>query len=271
MNETNFDWDDLRLFLSVARQGGLAGAATETGKSAPTLGRRMLDLEKSLGHDLFHRHARGYSLTEEGERLLLTARTLEESLAPWLEDSERKTKRVKLSAGTWVSYYLSLHVGELIQSQTAVQFIAADHVLDIAHREAVVGVRNQRPTQHHLAARRIGKIEFAVYGSSKKVSSWVKVLSSTPSSRWVDEHLDQAAAVEVTHPRNALDMAEAGAVRAVLPTFIGDATDSLRRLSKPIEALEHTQWLVTHHEDRHLQEVRDVIDWVFDTLTAESP
>jgi DNA-binding transcriptional LysR family regulator len=46
MNETSFDWDDLRLFLAVAREGGLAAAAAITEKSAPTLGRRMLGLEQ---------------------------------------------------------------------------------------------------------------------------------------------------------------------------------------------------------------------------------
>ncbi len=49
MNEREFNWDDLRLFLAVARHEGLAPAAAEIGKSAPTLGRRMLALERQLG------------------------------------------------------------------------------------------------------------------------------------------------------------------------------------------------------------------------------
>ena len=55
MNETKFDWDDLRLFLAVAREGGLAAAAEKSGKSAPTLGRRMLALEQRIGQELFKR------------------------------------------------------------------------------------------------------------------------------------------------------------------------------------------------------------------------
>ncbi len=66
MNETNFDWDDLRLFLAVAREGGLAAASASTGKSPPTLGRRMLALERRLGLELFERLPRGYALTDQG-------------------------------------------------------------------------------------------------------------------------------------------------------------------------------------------------------------
>ena len=66
MDERSVNWEDLNLFLAVARAGGLSAAAAATGKSAPTLGRRMLALEAALGSDLFRRLPRGYELTEGG-------------------------------------------------------------------------------------------------------------------------------------------------------------------------------------------------------------
>lgn len=270
MNETKFDWDDLRLFLSVARLGGLAAASDATGKSAPTLGRRMLALEHQLGQDLFERLPRGYELTEDGRRLLQTVIKLETDINPLITfGNGPKVRRVKISAGTWVTHLLSQHVAELLKIKSiVVQFIAADHVLDIAHREVIIGIRNQRPTQISLAGRRTSKIQFAVYAANRKIETWARVMGKTPSAIWVRENVDGAPYVEVSHPRTALDMAIAGAVKVVLPTFIGDATVGLERVSKPIEELEHMQWLVTHHEERHAPEVRQVIDWIQNLLST---
>ena len=70
MNEKNFDWNDLKLFLAVARAGGLSGAMESSGKSAPTLSRRMHELEERIGAELFIRMPRGYELTPKGLSLL---------------------------------------------------------------------------------------------------------------------------------------------------------------------------------------------------------
>jgi len=62
-------------------------------------------------------------------------------------------------------------------------------------------------------------------------------------------------------------LAQAGLARAVLPTFIGDTTAGLIRVQDPIKDLDHAQWLVMHHEDRHLPPVRAVIRRLVTALT----
>lgn len=274
MNETNFDWDDLRLFLAVAKSGGLAGAVASTGKSAPTLSRRMLSLEKRLGQELFERQARGYLLTQYGQELLDKTLRLEQGINPILSSVKGSVRRrVKISAGTWVTQLLSQHVASLLaDDEVVLQFISADHALDFSHREAVIGVRNQRPSEIALAGRQVGEVRFAVYAASTDIQVWASVVGTTPSANWLREQLSRSSAdeacIEVTDPRNALDMAIAGAVRVVLPTFVGDATSGLVRISDPIDDLSHTQWLVTHHEERHVPEVRRVIERVYAVLSA---
>ena len=111
MNESNFDWDNLRLFLAVARAGGLGPAAEQTGKSAPTLGRRMIELERNLGTELFHRKPRGYDLTEDGQALLKKVESIEARVRPVTESGlATAPPLVKISAGTWVtrSFYSSV-------------------------------------------------------------------------------------------------------------------------------------------------------------------
>lgn len=265
MSEMNFDWDDLRLFLAVARKGGLAAAASSTGKSPPTLGRRMLELERRLGRDLFRRMARGYVLTDEGQELLTKATALEGRIQPMIEtDPEKSLPIVKVSAGTWVTHLLCEKVSGLIgPDRIRLRFIAADEAVDIGRREALIGIRNQRPDGIGLAGRRITRINFAAYACHKNVETWVHVLGKTPSARWVQNTTHNASTIEVTSPRNALDLALAGTARVVLPTFIGNRFGTLKQVSPFIEELEHDQWLVTHHEDRFLPEVRKVIDRIY--------
>lgn len=269
MDEKNFDWDDLRLFLAIAREGGLTAAAASTGKSPPTLGRRMVDLEHRLSRDLFRRMARGYVLTEDGEDLLRTAETLEREIDPLLHSAEDAIPNVKVSAGTWVTHHLCNHVQEIVGSdRIRLRFIAADGVLDIGHREAVIGIRNQRPEGGGLAGRKVGKVQFAAYTGEGTNAPWARVLGKTPSAKWVQAHTHLQDCIEVTSPRTALDLALAGQARAVLPTFIGDNYEGLARISPPIDELDHDQWLATHHEDRYLPAVRKVIDRIHAILSV---
>ncbi len=76
-NEMSIDWNDLRLFLDVARLGGLSAATQTTKLSAATLGRRITALEKQVGEPLFHRAQSGYTLTRAGDELLRRAEEVE--------------------------------------------------------------------------------------------------------------------------------------------------------------------------------------------------
>lgn len=256
------DWDDLRLFAAVARAGGLAKAQRETGKSAPTLGRRMLALERALCAELFHRHPSGYVLTDEGRALLMRVEALGASVERIVEATGRSGPAViKVSAGTWTTKVLCERSASLFEgTQTSLRFIAADHSLDIAHREAVVGIRNARPDGPGLAGRRVGRVSFAAYAHKGEAKPWIRVSGTTPSARWLDRKTEGCPAIEVTNPRSALDLALVGAGQALLPTFIGDGQSGLVRVSEPIAELDHDQWLVTHHDDRHEPDVRLVIE-----------
>ena len=253
MDEMN--WDDLRLFVAVADAGGLSGAARATGLSAPTLGRRMLTLEKALRRDLFVRHAKGYDLTAQGAELLDQVSGLAGQIDGMTRG--RDSHLVKISAGVWTTRMLCENATTLVQPDVTLRFVAADHILDIPHREAVIGVRNHRPDHVALAGQRVSSIKFARYGAPN--SPWVQVVGTTPSAAWVKDNAP-AQTIEVTHPTHALDLARAGAAQAVLPTFIGETEPNLIRQSKDIAALTHDQWVVSHNTDRFIPSVRRTID-----------
>jgi len=241
MNETNLNWDDLRLFLAVARQGGLAGAAQQTGKSAPTLGRRILALEKLLAISLFERSAKGYELTSDGKELYERLIAIEKDLEPVLNIADGQPQpQVKVSAGVWVTQYLCSQLNNS-GGELSIQFISTNQVLDITHREAVIGIRNSEPVNPSLVRQPLQQVDFAVYATTEHISTWACVLASTPSAKWVQSHAGKEPRIEITDPRNAMDLAMAGVAKAVLPTFIGDTQPALIRVSDPIDALQHQQ------------------------------
>lgn len=267
MNETS--WDDLRLFLAVAREGGLSRASQTTGRSPATLSRRMLGLEQAKGQTLFVRHDRGYTLTADGQTLLGALSEIEAQLAaavrPVTEDAKPS---IKISAGSWTTLMLMDHLGQLTgtPSDVVLRFVSAEAVLDMPHRAVAIGIRNHRPTASNLAGRQVGRAHFAPYATTSAPALWIKVIADTPSAKWVADHVGRDVACEVTAPRNSLDLALAGHGIALLPTFIGKAHPVLEQRGDPIEALTHDRWIVTHQDDRHRPDVRRVVDRIYDVF-----
>lgn len=271
MNETKYDWNDLKLFLAVARSKGLAGAAKATGKSPPTLSRRMLALESATGSELFIRLPRGYELTDDGAALFEKLLNIESQIdAVDISGHANVNPLVKVSAGSWMTFALCQRIADIVKPEESIRlrFISAEQVLDISRRETLIGIRNQRPEQAGLATRNIGRVHFAGYAVSKEVTQWVRVLGNTPSARWTSDATSGTQALEVSAPRNALDIARSGAARAVLPTFVGDDERTLMRVTPPIAELAHDQWLVSHQDERFRTDVRLVIDRLYEVARS---
>src|SRR4051812_46827356 len=74
-----FNWDDIKFFLAIARNGSTIAAAKAIGVNQSTVQRRMVELERTIGQPLVHRHSTGYQLTEFGEMLLPCAKELEKA------------------------------------------------------------------------------------------------------------------------------------------------------------------------------------------------
>jgi len=278
MNET-LEWDDLRLFLAVARGSGLARAARSLSVSAPTLGRRMTVLEQRLGRELFLRRRDGYELTTAGRELLQLAEAVElQALAieRW-RTSAGITTVVRIAAGAWTSAFLARHLGFLVDQdpQMQIELVTGTSAADLLRREANLGLRNSRPDMPGLAGFKVARVAFAIYGGRDYLDAmpearddrrfaacrWI-VFSppgpKTPSAAWLDEHLTAAPALRCRSAQEVLEAAAAGFGLCVLPCFIGDANGTLGRASSNIGALEHEQWLVSHDQDRHQRHIRRV-------------
>ena len=268
----NFSWDDLRLFLDVARLGGLTAATATTGLSAATLGRRVVALERQVGEKLFHRSQTGYRLTQSGEDLLARAEDVEAamlSLRRWKEGAIG-ARVVRLSAGSWTSGYVASHIGEIwtAEDRFGLELVTGNQKVDIGRRNADLGIRNERPTEQWLAGRLIGTVAYALYSgrdliNGVKAGYFVGVAgegSQTHSSRWLEAHHGNRVAVRGNDAMSVRELVANGAGMSVFPCFVGDSDPRLVRVASLIKELQTDQWLVSHHEERHDPAVRAVSD-----------
>jgi DNA-binding transcriptional LysR family regulator len=273
--ERRLSLDDVALFLAVADARGLAGAARATGASVPTLSRRMAELERRTGRHRFQRGPRGYALTAQGRALVEEAdalRPVAARLARW-RDGEVARPRVRITAGSWTSRLLARRIGAVWASEDPwlPEFLASNANVDIARREADIGVRNRRPEQPWLAGQRTGTITYAVYAAGAGVAGYVSLseaVASTPSERWLRATHGGEIVTTASDGRLALDLALAGIGRIVMPFFAGEGEPGLVRIGDPIAALTHEEWLVSHHDARHDPPVRRALAAVQRLLTA---
>lgn len=267
----NLSWDDLRLFLDVARLGGLSAATATTGVSAATLGRRIAVLEKQIGEPLFHRAHTGYTLTAAGDELLRRAEEVEAAMHAihrW-RDGEIGDRIVRISAGTWTTDFLARHIAELwdVSDPFRIEFVTAYEKIDIGRRNADIGVRSDRPTEANLAGRLIGRVAHALYGGEFRsgIAEGLFVAqtgegAAIQSSRWMMAHHGDRIAARANSAFAVRELAAAGAGLVVLPCFVGDSDPRLVRVTRRITELETDQWLVCHEEERHSREIRIVLE-----------
>lgn len=286
MNET-WKWEDLRLFIAVARSGGLSMAAQSTGLSPPTLGRRVLALERALEMELFHRSQDGYALTTAGHELLEIAEGVENEAAKvdrW-RDRTQPSRKIRIAVGFWTGLFLAHKLSELRPKEGKADLVLITGVgeMDLQRRQANVGLRNRRPERLGLAGQRLARVEFTIYGDRDYVEAhpaakarrrfwdcdWISIFDDgpkPPSAAWLDRHLERDAVLACNSPAALMAALTTGAGLAVLPCFIGDASPRLVRCREPIPELAHDQWLVSHDEDRHEPHIADVISRIADLI-----
>jgi DNA-binding transcriptional LysR family regulator len=267
----NMNWDDVRLFIVVAKSGGLTPAAITLGSSAATIGRRMLALEKAVSRQLFVRRQSGYDLTADGVELLKRALAMQAGARPiqdWLQAEEIKPV-VRVSAGTWTANFLCENFARLWSREDpfTITFKTTESRLDISHREIDIGVRSHKPEGANLAGRKTGTVAHARYCARNATTNaracWVSILpedAHTDATKWVNvqENLHVVARASTAH--TLYDLVRAGVGVGVLPCFAGDRDSKLERIGQALPELLQDQWLVMHDDDRHRPEVRIVLD-----------
>jgi DNA-binding transcriptional LysR family regulator len=274
---TDSAWDDLKLFLHVASEGGLSGASLRTGLSAATIGRRMFALERGLGRSLFVRSQQGYRLAHDGEVLLEHVRTMQkaaESIGEWHRGAFT-LPIVSIASDPWIAGLVADNVSDIRTREDGYRICckAARPGLDLTFREADVAIVRERPETGNVAVQRSVGMRYAAYRARNLFEGndirWISMstdISFAPSEKWVfQNHESQIYTWTPSHDL-LQRLVRQGAGRGVMPVFVGDADPELVREDGIIDELNHDLWIVANADDRHRAEVRSVIDRLADIL-----
>ena len=168
------DWDKLKIFHAVAEAGSFTNATVNLNLSQSAISRQIQSLEEELKVKLFERHARGLTLTENGEYVFRTAHEVISKLKEvetTLGDKKDKPSG-KLTVTTVVSFgttWLTPRIQEFMQlnPEIEVELIFDDKELDLSTRQADIGIFMRRPKQLNYIQKKLIDINYHIYGSSK--------------------------------------------------------------------------------------------------------
>lgn len=207
------DWDKLRIFHAVADAGSFTHAGHELNLSQSAVSRQISALEEDLNVPLFHRHARGLILTEQGEVLYRTAHDVFTKLAAAktrLMDSKEKPSgelRITTTVGLG-SIWLTPRIKEFMElyPDIQVQLLLEDQELDLSMREADVAIRLRRPTQPDLIQRKLFTVHHHVYASV----DYVKKHGIPKAAEDLDKHKILIFGTSATYLNNLTMLQTAG-------------------------------------------------------------
>jgi len=166
------DWDKLRIFHAVADAGSLTHAGDQLHLSQSAISRQIRALEEALNATLFHRHARGLILTEQGELLLDATRAMVrrlEAATARIRDSEEEVfgeLRVTTTVG-FGTLWLAPRLPQLYNKfpDLKIDLILEERVMDLPMREADVAIRMKEPSQADLIRKRLMSVHMCLFGS----------------------------------------------------------------------------------------------------------
>ncbi|WP_112662225.1 LysR family transcriptional regulator [Microvirga flavescens] len=289
---SHFDWDDLRFFLAVARTGRLTVAARRLEADHTTVSRRLSALEEALQTKLFERRPQGYSLTEQGERLLARAESMESqalSAASEIGGADLAvsgTVRVGAPDGLG-TYFLAAELGGLAERhpELTIQLVALPRTFSLSKREADIAVTVEQPTEGRLVSRKLTDYRLRMYASAQYLERHGeprtledlggRLLVTYVADLVYSPVLHYAVGLEKFGPRHyecASVVAQLEAVRAgvgigILHDYAARQHPELK-LVLPEVSFTRTYWIVTHADVRSLHRIETVHAFMLERVKA---
>ncbi|MGZ3338982.1 MAG: LysR family transcriptional regulator, partial [Reyranella sp.] len=231
------DWDDVRVFLAVARKGSMRGAGRALGISQPTIARRLAAFEAtSGGATLFDRLPEGLRLTAAGEQLIAAAESVEEAV---LTLERRRAAASPVLSGTvrvstgecaagFLARCLSGSTTTALPSGITLELVDSRQTKNLVRREADMALRHQPPESGDFYVSKAGTFACAVYRRrGAEASAWVTYTEEQAHyapARWVQRQVEETGmpvALRASSMLMHLEAIRAGTGRGVLPCYVG--------------------------------------------------
>ncbi len=271
-------WDDLRIFIALGREGSLSAAARRLGVEHTTVSRRASQLEKALGLKLFDRLPRGWTLTTEGQAVFDRACLVEENI----QGLERAALGQSALAGPvrismpplLQSYFVLPHLGKLHAAHPELEFelIGERRTANLVRREADIAIRMNKPQEPDLVFRQLGDIGYGLFGTREQIDkpsssqTFIGFDDSIPDSfytHWLDRFVGTRQYGLRTN--DVLSMSQAAANGwgiAFLPKFLAKRDQRLEPYDTSNASLSLPCYLVMHHDVRRSPRIRTTADFL---------
>ncbi|MGR7890679.1 LysR family transcriptional regulator [Klebsiella aerogenes] len=276
--KADFNWDDTRIFLAVARSGTLSGAAETMDMGIATLSRRLDRLEKSLAVPLFSRHQSGYRLTDDGEALLARAEALEHAGLAFGETARLQGNVAGLvrlaTSDNLAAHFILPSLNGLMEKypDLRVEVLSGVQSVNLHRRDADLAIRMVKPESGNLTLKRLGKVGFGLYSADTGLAGstdvafnhaqyigWPESHQHLPAARWITRTLrGRPCRVEANTLLAQLSAVSAGLGLGVLPHFMA-RKNGLQCVNADI-GVDQILWLVMHSDLAHSRRVRVVAD-----------
>ncbi|WP_186415361.1 LysR family transcriptional regulator [Pannonibacter sp. P2PFMT1] len=280
------NWDDLRIFLAVARSGQMLGAAKRLGVNHATVARRLTALEDSLNTRLVERGTTGCSLTEAGERLLPAAERMEAELlaaSSGLSGTHlgiSGTVRIGAPDGFGVTY-LAPRLARLTRAHPGltIQLVPMPRSFSLSRREADIAVTIERPEHGRLVAAKLVDYALGLYASTEYLAQRgapqtladlskhdlvgsVEDLIYSPALNYAaDFTRNWTSRFEIASALGQTEAVRAGAGIGILHAFIARNDANLRPVLPEVQ-VKRAYWMVTHESSRPLRHIAAVQDFL---------
>jgi len=173
------DWDKLKIFHAVAEAGSFTNATINLNLSQSAISRQIQSLEQDLKVQLFERHARGLTLTENGEYVFKTAHDVISKLKEvesTLGDQKNKPtgKLTITTVRSFGTHWLTPRIQEFmtLNPEIEIELIFDDKELDLSTRQADIGIFMRRPKQLNYIQKKLVDIKYYIYGSNKYLEKY---------------------------------------------------------------------------------------------------
>lgn len=288
-----FDWNRARAFLVTAEEGSLSAAARALGMTQPTLGRQVSALEEELDVALFERVGLGLELTPTGLELIEHVRAMGEAASRMSLIANGQSKNIEgtvcISASEVYSVFLLPPIiAKLrkLEPKINVEIIATNLTSDLRRREADIAIRNFRPTQPELIAKKIKDVSARLYATPEYLEK-----INHPTSAEELEHADFIGFDSTGMLMNGLneqgmnltkknfpllsenylvhwELVKQGLGIGIMPEGIGDAEPLVQQVLPKLEPITFPIWLTTHRELKTSRRVRMVFDLLANELIS---
>ncbi|MBO6539710.1 MAG: LysR family transcriptional regulator [Rhizobiaceae bacterium] len=287
------NWDDVRVFLAVARAGQILGAARRLGLNHATVSRRVAALEEALGAKLFQRLTTGTELTPAGQRFLPVAERMETDMiaarADLASEGDEIAGPVRIGApdGFGVAF-LAPRLGELTarHRDLTIQLVPVPRSFSLSRREADIAITVERPAEGRLVAGKLVDYTLGLYASKDYVErfgqpetvdalaghrliGYVPDLIINPSLDYANEFWREwETNYAISSALGQVEAVRSGAGIGILHTFIARSVPELVSIDVA-SPIRRAYWLVYHESVRPMRRIQAVSSFISEVVEKE--